>query len=247
MTGTRQSLQVDARAILDALTARDAHILGSYLDLRTGAVFQLVDPKASGTDNEAIEAAMDQEPHRYAAVPLFDREYRLMCAFAEEVDDEQLAVKLDGVLRGQNAFRGFHHEIGASGASSKWVKYRQDALVKWALDWLHSLNIDPEWDLAKPEPEPEAQVAGLFHLLLLGERSTRDGVVHIRVVVTDPLAARRFFQRSARQLCEFRGEPWGALQGSDVFEREGIRLALTGSEIELEVRVPADITSLLGG
>jgi len=242
---TRRTLRVDARAILDALTARDAHILGSYLDLRTGAVFQLVDPISSGTDNEAVETAMDQEPDRYVAVPLFDREYRLMCAFAEDLDDEDLATALDGALRGKNAFRRFQHEVNAHAATVLWRDYRQEALVKWALDWLHSLNIGPDWDL--PEPESDTEVPGLFHLLLLGDRTQDGDVVKKKVSLGDPAQARRFFLRAARQLCEFRGEPWRALRGSEVFEREGIKLLVDGVEIRLEVRVSSEIRDLLGG
>ncbi len=242
--GSRRTLRVDARAILDALTARDAHILGSYIDLRTGAIFQLVDPVSSGMDNEAVEAAMDQEPDRYVVVPPFDREYRLMCSFAEDVDDEDLATTLDSALRGKNAFRQFQHEIGVHGAVTQWRDYRREALVKWALDWLHSLNIDPVWSL--PEPESDAPVAGLFHLLLLGERTIEHEVVQTRVKLADSADARRFFLRAARELCEFRGEPWRPLRGAETFEREDIKLVQDGAEILLEARVPAEISKQLG-
>lgn len=241
-------LKVDGRALLDALTAREAAVLGSYLDLRTGAVFQLLDPALTGADNEAIEAAMDQEPGRFARIPLYEREYRLMCAFVEQVDDEELASDLDQALRGRGAFNAFHQRLGSDPAvADQWADHRQQALVRWAIAWLATLGVVPEWEV---EEQPAAPTGvQLHHLLALGSHPPDpDGVVRCALTASSAAEARRLFKRFARQLCDYRGEPWRSryVRDLDSFERDGVRLRQDGERVELELRVEPAVLARFG-
>lgn len=248
-----RQLEVDARALLDALTVRDGSVLGSYLDLRTGAVFQLLDPVLTGADNEAIEAAMDQEPARYARVPVFDREYRLMCAFAEQIEEEPLASALDQALRGRAAFRDFHALLDAAPwAAARWADYRREALLAWLTAWLRSLGIEPQDDLrsATPPPSDEGEV-GLLHLLLLGQGEDRpapDGTIRRTLQAGSEAEARRLLVRFARQLCDARGEPWRNryVRDLETFERDGFRLRRVQDRVELEVLLGPEVLARFG-
>lgn len=245
-------LKVDARALLDALTARDVAVLGSYLDLRTGRVFQLLDPVLTGDDNEAIEAAMDQEPKRYARIPPFDREYRLMCAFAEELEDEALANALDQALRGRAAFRDFHALLErAPGTAAEWKNYRHEALVRWAIAWLNTLGIEPEGDLPEAPPPLPPREIDLLHLLLLGHGApglSEAGTIRRTLHAGSEAEARRLLVRFARQLCDSRGEPWQSryVRGLDRFERDGFRLLRIGDRIEFEVVMAPEVLARFG-
>lgn len=257
MSDAPRRLRVDARALFDALTARDASVLGSYLDLRTGAVFQLLDPVLTGGDNESIEAAMDQEPTRYASIPTYDREYRLMCAFAEEVEDEDLAAALDQALRGGTAFRAFHALLGSYPTVTElWAAYRQQALVRWAVAWLRTLGFEPDWELPTVGPmgavlAHDAPRLGLHHLLLLGgDRPDvgADGTLRRTIIAASASEARVLFKRFARQLCDYRGEPWRSryVRDLDSFERDGVRLRQDGERVDLEVVLQRDLLVRFG-
>ena len=103
----RRPLNVDAGALLAALTARDEGLVGTYVDLREGALLRLYDPAVVGRTNDALEARIDSDPDRYAKVPLFTRDFRLMAEFVDTVDDDDLARLLDTALSGRGAFRRF--------------------------------------------------------------------------------------------------------------------------------------------
>jgi hypothetical protein len=99
----RRPLNVDPVALLAALTARDEGLVGTYVDLEDGALLRLYDPAIVGRSNDDVEQRLDDEPHRYARVPLFSREYRLLTEFVDTVEDDDLARLLDAALGGREA------------------------------------------------------------------------------------------------------------------------------------------------
>ncbi len=235
------TVTVSRDALLPVLSRRDDRVLGAVLDLQSGEVRTLFDPVRSGVDNAALEALLDREPERYARVPAYDREYRLMCAYAAEVDDDALANELDVALTGAGAYKRFTDVLEAAHGLDSWSAYRELALLHFVEDWLATLGIDqvtwaPPTELVRaPGPRP-----GLVALFVRGERSTEaeGAVVLHRARLADAAEARAVFERAARDLCELQGQPWrrAFVRGRDRFDRDGVVLELTGSVLTARVR-----------
>src|SRR5215510_8997604 len=125
----RRTLRIDDRALLAALTARDEGLVGTYLDLEDGALLRLYDRAVVGRSNDPLEQRIDEEPDRYAKVPLYAREFRLMAEFVDSVEDDDLARLLDAALGGRNAFRRFDAVLdGWPTEQARWASFREDAL-----------------------------------------------------------------------------------------------------------------------
>src|SRR4051812_25926599 len=129
----RRSLRIDDRALLAALTARDEGLVGTYVDLEDGALLRVYDRAVVGRTNDVLEQRIDEEPDRYAKVPLYSREYRLMAEFVDTVEDDDLARLLDAALGGRNAFRRFDAVLdGWPQERVRWEQFRENALARWA-------------------------------------------------------------------------------------------------------------------
>jgi hypothetical protein len=246
---TETPLPVEMHDLINAMTWRDGSVLGSYVDLQTGAVIHLIDPAYSGEPIEAIERALDAEPDRYAAIPTYDREYRLMLQFSEHIDDDEAAVALDVALRGKGAFRSFKDVVGRSGLLDEWREFRQAALMRWAIDWLGQLGYSPDWDLPDPaQPTEEVPRVGLLYLVLLGgDRAIVDGVVTRRIDLQTVGQAKGLFRAVVRDLCELRSEPYsGRYVRQGHFEREGLSVKREDSAVVLSIGVDAGIAALFG-
>jgi hypothetical protein len=235
----RRPLQVDADVLLRALTARDEGLLGTYLDLQTGELLRLVDPAVAGRDNEPVETRLDDDPDRYARVPVYNREYRLMTSFVDTVRDDDLARLLDAALGGREAFRRFEAVLrGWQTDHARWAAYREAALARWATGWLRSLAIEPVWEL--PAVPEEIQRAPVLLVLAAGDPEEDGAGRVVRVLKTRSLdEARALFTRAVRQLCELRAEPFRArhLRGTDRFSVDGIEIERDGKLVRL--RLPA--------
>lgn len=245
----RRPLPICVDDLVYALTAREGRVLGSYLDLRTGRVFQLTDPALTGEDNEHIESAMDQEPARYARVPLYTREYRLMCAWADAVEDDELAIRLDAALRGAGAFRGFTDELDSRpAAASAWAAHREAALLRWAHHWLHGLGVEPTWDrpVADTAGPSEAPSPGVLEILALGVAGGA-GAVSRTLTLADEATARSVYRRAAEQLCELHGVPVPrrAAQSSGQVRHGSARVELQGRSVTVELDIDGELLEAL--
>jgi hypothetical protein len=245
----RRLLQVDADVLLRALTARDEGLLGTYLDLSTGELLRLVDPAIAGRDNESVEGRLDEEPERYARVPVYNREYRLMSAFVDTVRDDDLARLLDMALSGREAFRRFEAVLrGWPSDLARWRAFREAALARWAAAWLRSIGIEPAW--SRSDVPDEIQTVPVLLLLAAGAHEPSDDGRLVRVLEAGSHAeARALFTRAVRQLCELRAEPFRAraLRGSTRFAVDGIELERDGRVVRLRLPmlnrgVPGDRT-----
>jgi hypothetical protein len=224
----RRSLPIDARALIAALTARDEGLLGTYLDLETGALLLLHE---GGED--PLEQRIDEEPDRYAKVPLYSREYRLMAEFVDSVDDDDLARLLDAALGGRNAFRRFDAVLeGSPDEARRWREFRENALARWAVAWLRSLGVEPAWDRPTPPPEPP-QTPSLLAIAFRGAAGvTGEGLVR-RYRAADEAEAAALFVRSCRELCELEREPFltGSARRRTRFVRGAIEVRRDGLDV----------------
>jgi hypothetical protein len=221
----RRTLALEADVLLGALVARDEGLLATYLDLRDGSLVRLYDPMVTGRDNEALLSRIDAEPDRFAEVPRYTRHYRLMTEFVDTVDDDHLARLLDTALGGREAFRRFEAVLGAWPVErERWRLFREEALEAWAVAWLRSVGVEPDWGRGLP-PEAPADVP------LLLEVALRGGVIE----AADEAEAASLLVRLARQLCELRCEPFRArsVRERGVFRRGGIEIRREGRTIRV--------------
>jgi len=233
----RRPLEVDADVLLRALTARDEGLLGTYLDLATGELLRLVDPAVAGRDNETVEGRLDDEPDRYARVPVYNREYRLMTSFVDTVRDDDLARLLDTALSGREAFRRFEAVLrGWPQDLARWRAFREAAHTRWAAAWLRSIGIEPVW--SKKDVPEEVQQAPVLLVLAAGEQEDSPDGRLVRVLHAGSHdEARALFTRAVRQLCELRAEPFRAraLRGATRFAVDGIELEREGRTVRLRL------------
>ena len=234
MGGARPTLRLDASVLLEALVARDEGLLATYVDLHQGTFLRLYDPAVTGRANETVLAAIDTEPDRYAEVPRYTRIYRLMTEFVDTVEDDHLARLLDMALTGRGAFRKFEAVLaGWPAERDRWSTYRHNALVSWAVAWLRSVGVEPDWDVATP-PEGPPDVPALLGVLLHGRQ---DGAARY-VDASNEQAAASLFVRLARQLCEVRCEPFSAraIRGRQRFARGGVEIRREGQRVWVAAR-----------
>ncbi len=222
MSGERRAVSIDQPVLLAALVARDEGLLATFLDLHTGELVRLFDPAVTGRDNASVWARIDEEPERYAEIPRYTRQFRLMQDFVDLVEDDDLARLLDTALTGHEAFRKFEVLLAAwPQEQARWIDYRHEALVRWAVGWLRSLGVEPPWARGLPE-ESALDVPELLRVAL-----EAPGVAGRRTVVLDtPEHAAQVFVKLARQLCELRREPFRARRVRQLrqFRRGGIEI-----------------------
>jgi Uncharacterised protein family (UPF0158) len=226
----RRTLNIDPGALLAALTTRDEGLVGTYLDLHTGDLVRLYDPAVVRRTNDVAERQLDAEPERYARVPLYTREYRLMAAFVDSVDDDELARSLDGALAGRSAFRRFDSTLGAwPSERDRWERYRADALRRWAVSWLRSVGVEPAWEAMVPEGG--SALPGLLRLLLDGETGPAGRSLHL----SSEAEARALFIAVCRELCEIGQEPFHAqqLRQATHFVYAGVEVRHDGASVSV--------------
>lgn len=243
----RRRVPIDAASLLAALTARDEGLVGTYVDLTGGPMLRLLDPavaSAAGTDadavrraNEAIEARIDADPDRYAKVPLYAREYRLMTEFVDTVEDDAIAHLLDAALAGPAAFRRFEAVLTRWPAErARWERFRTEALTRWAVTWLRAVGVEPAWDDLPPEQPIEAP--WIVRLAMLGDPDATDAELTRTVRAATEAEAQATFVRVARELCELAREPFDSrgLRNRALFVRLGVEVRREGTAVTVSVR-----------
>ncbi|MEZ4237211.1 MAG: UPF0158 family protein [Myxococcota bacterium] len=238
----RREVAVDAASLIAALTARDEGLVGTYLDLREGELLRLFDPAVVGRDNEPVERRIDADPDRYAKIPLYSREYRLMTEFVDTVEDDDLAHRLDAALAGGSAFRSFDAVLAGWPAERvRWGQYREAALVRWATAWLRSLDVEPRWVGARwadPAATGAAEVPYLLQIALRGAPGDQDDAMVRTLRCSSEQQAQATFLRLARELCDLAAEPFRvrAWRGRSRITRGAVEIRRDGTTVTLSLR-----------
>ena len=255
-------LTVDMNAILDAMTGSEVDSVRWFLDLETGEVqMHLSDDLQAGLDEEETEVdrLIEENPERYEDIPKYagHEEYKLMCRFAESVDEDDIRERLDLALQGKGAFGRFRDVVFRyPDLKAKWFAARQEALLKEALDWLDSLDIEPVYDLRRITPEPAGPPAqhpsggpkiGLLDMLLLGAPEGKTELLNGQVLrqlnAHTPSEARALFKHLAREICEYSGVAWRKrfIENTSTFKMERAHLEMEGTSVRLRIEVPPEI------
>lgn len=258
----RRTLRVQMHEILDAMTRSEDDPVRFFLDLQTGEVESQFCPDAladRGEDEDDFDRRFEAEPERYEEIPQYSghEEYGLMCRFADAVDADDIREQLVVALQGKGAFRRFRDVVFRySDLKARWFAMRQDALLKEALEWLASLDIEPIYELRAIEPEPVGAPAqrasvvpkiGLLDLLLLGapEGKTEllEGKVLRQLNARTPSEARAVFKHVAREICEYYGVAWRNrfIENTSTFDMERAHLQVEGTTVQLSLDVPLAI------
>jgi hypothetical protein len=238
--------------LLDAMTAASDLASCYFLDLESGKVLMLTEEIHDGTNDRAIEEAIEEHPDRYPEIPRVEtrEQYDWMCHFAELVQEDDLRDKLGLALAGQGAFGRFRQTVlGYPDLNAQWLAMRQKLLLEEAVSWLHGLQIEPIYQLRiiqSPTLEPRAPEPpriGLLDLLLLGapEGKTEriEGRVLRQISARSPSEARGLFKHLARELAAHYGLEWRNrfIEGKNNFEVERARLELRETRVELRIEV----------
>lgn len=236
MSGVRRPVPIDQSALLAALVARDEGLLATFVDLQTGDLVRLFDPAVTGRHNTNVWSRIDKEPERYAEIPRYTRQFRLMQDFVDLVDDDDLARLLDTALTGNEAFRKFEVLLAAwPKEQSRWVTFRHQTLVRWAVSWLRSLDVEPAWAEGLPEVSP-LDVPDLLRVALEAPGTGGRRTVQLETVGQ----ATQMFLMLCRQLCELRREPFRARRVRQLhrFRRGGIEIARDDRAVTLALVQP---------
>jgi hypothetical protein len=255
-----KKLRVDMRGLLDGLQTSDHDPMQYYLDLETGEVLDIL---VDGYGDSFVDADLQRvegQPDRYQRVPNVPgrRQYRWMEEFVDGIDEADVADKLRIALAGRGAFGRFREVLQQwPDLRERWYVMRQQLLVDVAVEWLSSLDIDPQYDLPGPDTPPPQSSRGktvrisLVHVLLLGapEGATGpiDGKVRRVAKAEDAGSARALFKALVREWCEMRGVGWRKrfVEKRDEFELEGLTVRVDGSNVEVIVAVPPEAARAL--
>ncbi len=255
----RRKLRVAMDEILDAMTTSEDDPVTFFLDLETGKVESRFNPEvfgAPGEDEDDFGRRFEEDPERYEEIPKYrgHEEYNLMCRFADSVDEEDIRERLDVALQGKGAFRRFRDVVFRyPDLKAKWFAMRQDAMLKEALGWLESLDVEPIYELRPIAPEPAGAPAqrvsaapkvSLLDILLLGapEGKTEllEGKVLRQLDARTPSEARAVFKSLAREICEYHGVAWRKrfIENTSTFDMERAHLQVEGTWVRLWIDVP---------
>jgi hypothetical protein len=242
----RRRLDVDMGSILEAIDYHgDPH---SFLHRETGRVEMWLDPDVVGEDAE-----FDPDDPDWVEIPQLEGHegHRLMQAFADSLDEEDVQEQMRIALAGRGAFRRFRDVLSRhADLQARWDAAQREALLRRAVEWLHDLDIEPVYVLPEPRsqapaatpPKPRFRVT-LTDLLLLGapEGKTEiiDGRMHRMFVAADAGQARRAFADLARELTEQVGIGWRKrfVEGRDDYVVGRNTLRVEGNLVTLEVEV----------
>lgn len=95
---------------------------------------------------DGIEAAIEVEVNwdNYISLPSsYDiNEYDIMVEFCYFLDDNKRSNELLSALKGKGAFRRFKDMVTGFNIDNKWYKFREEALMKIALEWCEENDME---------------------------------------------------------------------------------------------------------
>ena len=133
--------KVPLHLIFDAIESAN-DVYDQYLDTKEMNVIMLPNlnsdfAEIEDEDEELLERIENDEEHRYLALPSeFDiHEYAIMEDYINELDDNGLARRLAGAIRGRGAFRRFKNILIEQGKIQSWYDYRDQYYWDFARKW----------------------------------------------------------------------------------------------------------------
>ncbi|MBI5366600.1 MAG: hypothetical protein HZA54_06155 [Planctomycetes bacterium] len=262
MTSDRK-LRVDFSELLEAVTLPPGH--SAYLNVESGKVITLIDELDGEGEEDALRAEVEEHPEKFEAIPQREgrEDYADMSRFAETIEEEDIRERLQTALAGRGAFGRFRDQVQRyPDIAARWHATRQRVLVEYALQWLHSLGIEPEYELPPPpatpaptKPQP-ARAAGpkvhLEHLLVLGAPDGKteilEGKIEREFTARSEAEARQVFKTVVRDLCEYAGEAWRNrfIEGQSEFTRREMTIRVRGTRVSIECAYPREILQEFG-
>lgn len=249
-------LKVDMGEIVDAMRSASDGVT-YYLNRKTGAVNYRVELDDFGMDDAGDRDTDFFDETTWIEIPaLSSREgYNLMASFAETIDEPNIRPLLDTALDGRGAFRRFRDVVERyPDVEARWRSFEQEHLEGEAIDWLQSLDIEPEYTLPSiPIPELRAAVKardtlGLIDLLIFGAPDGKTEVIEGKVtrvyLAGSESEARKCFKDLAREICGVCGVEWRKrfIQGLSTFEMDRYELSVEGARVELLIDVHSSVT-----
>ena len=140
--------KVPLHLIFDAIESAN-DVYDQYLDTKEMNVIMLSNlnsdfAEIEDEDEELLERIENDEEHRYLALPSeFDiHEYAIMEDYINELDDNGLARRLAGAIRGRGAFRRFKNILIEQGKIQSWYDYRDQYYWQFARKWCQTHDIE---------------------------------------------------------------------------------------------------------
>ena len=242
--------KLDVGVLLYAFTGEDATgvQMQSYLDVESGELLQLFDfdaavvGEAAAREVRALRARVEQEPTRYALVPVLtsNEESELRERFAASLTDEEERGELKRALHARAAFKDAASRIGQLDA---WKEFHDAGVERLVRGWLTGLGLDAPARVIPPAPP----VPTLVDLLIFGGKTElADGKVRRAVQAPTTETARTWFRALARALCEHLGAEWKKqfVENTDRFERGRFTLQVNGTHLVLFVTVDPKVRAL---
>lgn len=141
----RQKLKIDFDELLLALEGFGSEGMEYFLDTQTGEIIPLHD---DFDDSEEIRERIDadvSERYRTIEQPEAHESFRIMENFAATLPESALKSRLCDALSRHKPFRRFKDIVHSDVAvRAQWFTFRDDALARYARDWLEALGIEAE-------------------------------------------------------------------------------------------------------
>jgi len=160
-----KKLKVDIDDVALAMeTSNELEETVCCLDTETGRVFSIsrsVMDDVEEEDDEAIndypewmkemaedaEALLNDDKERFVEIPKITshESYGVMERFVLDIKDQGIRERLYFAIKGKGAFRRFKDAIAEwPEIEKRWYTYRDEAIRREVLDWLESIEIEPE-------------------------------------------------------------------------------------------------------
>ena len=140
---------ISLREVIEAMEITSEDCV-SYLDPETGEIITVTEEERHLAEEESFEdvpewqremlpkirAALESD-HFLELPDRFDiHEWSIMDEFSQAQDSERIRQELAEAIHGAGAFRTFRSAIRRLGLEQSWYKFREEALVEIARDWL---------------------------------------------------------------------------------------------------------------
>ena len=140
-----KKLRIDFEELLLAFEGFPSEEIEHYLDTETGEIIPLHDDFDDAEElRDRIDAGLGE---RYRRIEMMEphESFRIMEDFAASLPESPLKSRLFEALSRNKPFRRFKDVVHSDLAvRDQWFAFRDDALARYAQDWLESLGIEAE-------------------------------------------------------------------------------------------------------